>query len=129
MTAAQLSQRASVIRQAVKDGLAWWVSELRGMVPQWVLDRLVGAGDRGAILELGRDQASLLVGPNGKLAASSIPLAAEAIGDVRARLHATIRAEGLSNTVAIRLASDVVFAAELKLPLSAERSLRQIVQN
>jgi len=125
---AALPHRVVAVRQLLGSAVAWWLAELRDMVPQGWLDGLIGARRHGTVLAVGRDQVSLLIERQAH-AATSISLAEDDAGALSARVQAAIRGVGASRTVAIRLEPDAVFECSLELPLAAERSLPQIVRN
>lgn len=128
MTTASLSRSALAGGQLVRQGFAWWCSELAALVPRSLRQRLRFADDP-ASLEMTSEQATLILPGHGRSTVVRLPIPAEDDGAARARLQVALRQQGIGTAVAIRLDPALLLEASLDLPLSAERSLQAIVRH
>lgn len=128
MTTASLSRSASTGGRLVRQGFAWWCSELAALAPRSLRQRLRLADDPCS-LEITSEQATLILPGRGRSASLSLPIPAEGDEAARAHLRAALRQRGVDTAVAVRLAPALLLEASLDLPLSAERSLQAIVRH
>jgi general secretion pathway protein L len=109
MTIALTSPAASDVLRLVRQGFAWWLGELAGMLPPR-LTALFGAEAAPVVL--------VTLGPGGA-----------ALWPSDARRQSAAAAGRRGNRVAIALDRSLVFEAALELPRAAEQALPQILQH
>jgi general secretion pathway protein L len=109
------------VASALRQGMAWWLSELAGLIPQRFARRPESAA---AILELSAGQATLrLAGRRG-----GPPVAMSLPTEDPQQVAAALRQRAVKSVV-IRLDPSLTLEAGVTLPLNAERSLRPILVN
>jgi general secretion pathway protein L len=129
MSGTLLLRPAQAASLAVRRFLGWWIGELAGLAPHWLL-HLVAATDGSAnVLEYARDHAVLVSAARGRAGPMRLPLDGMAAAELRARVRSALGRHRRGNRVSVRLDSSLVFEARLALPFSAQGALRGIVQH
>lgn len=119
----QLTARGS---DTIRGAVSWWLTELRGLL-QW---RLAGHAERApAILEVSPRRATLVLAKRGSTPADELPLGGVDPQEARNLVQAAMRGRRIGDAVIIRLDQSVLLRSVVTLPLAAEHSLRQILQN
>ncbi|MBS0642572.1 MAG: PilN domain-containing protein [Proteobacteria bacterium] len=110
--------------QFVRRGVTWWLNELTALIPRRFLGRIDAAP---AVLEVGRNDATLLLRARGAAEPERMPVQ----GDLEAiRSHVrTVMRRWLSHAVVVRLDRSLLFETSTTLPVAAEASLRPILQH
>jgi general secretion pathway protein L len=123
---AALAQWTALGSDAIRRGVAWWLGELRALLP-W---RVAGRAERApAILEVSPDRATLVLAKRGSAQVQELPLRGVDPAEARRRVQSALRARGIGDAVIIRLDPSLLLRSGVTLPLAAERSLRPILQN
>ena len=121
-----LNQLTALGNDTIRRAAAWWVAELRGMLP-W---HLAGRAEHApAILDVAPHGATLVLAKRGSAPAAELPLGGLASHEARSRVQSAMRARRLGDTVVIRLDESGLLRSIVTLPLAAEHSLRPILQN
>jgi general secretion pathway protein L len=107
MTIASLSPPATGLWRLIRNGVAWWLGELAEMLPRRFAG-LFGRNDEpDALLKIGSGDAILW--------------------SSEAALQSAIRSGRRGDAVTIGLDRSLIFETDIDLPLSAERTLRQVL--
>jgi general secretion pathway protein L len=123
---AALAEITALGGDTVRRAVAWWLGEMRAMLP-W---HLAGRAERApAILDVSPHGATLVLAKRGSAPAAELPLRGIDPQEARNRIEAVLRARRLGETVVIRLHETVLLRTSVTFPLAAERSLRLILQN
>ena len=109
MTIASLSPPAAGLGRLLRHAVAWWLAELTQMLPRRWVGLLGGNETPDAVLKIGAGDAILW--------------------SSEAALQSAIRSGRRGDAVTIGLDRTLIFETGIDLPLSAERSLRQILQH
>lgn len=129
MTTALLSPPAAGIARLIRRGLAWWLGELAQMMPRRLAGLFGRKGDGGPLLKIGAEEMTLLWPDNGRSSPIFVPLTGCSDEERRARLRSALRGSSTGSAVRIGLDGTLLFEASIELPLSAQPSLRQILQH
>jgi general secretion pathway protein L len=109
MTIASLSPPATGFGRLIRHAVSWWLGELAEMLPRRFVGLLGGSEEPDAVLKIGAGDAILW--------------------SSEAALQSAIRSGRRGDAVTIGLDRTLIFETGIDLPLSAERSLRQILQH
>ena len=107
MTIASLSPPATGLGRLIRNGVAWWLSELAELLPRRLAGLFGGNDEPDAVLKIGAGDAILW--------------------SSEAALQSAIRSGRRGNAVTIGLDRSLIFETDLDLPLTAERTLRQVL--
>lgn len=129
MTAAILARPTSAIGQLARRAAAWWLGEVAQMAPPWLLRVLGKPGDPTSILQVGGGEMVLLLADRRRASPIVVPLTGFGDHERRLRIQAVLRTHRASDRVAVRLDRSLVFETGIELPLSAETSLRPILEH
>jgi general secretion pathway protein L len=109
--------------------LTWWLSELAGLAPPQLM-WLVGKQDHtAAVLEVSADDIALVLPRRGTSHPLRVPLSGCDEPTMRARIHAVTRHRRIGNAVTVRLDPGLILETSVTLPVSAEPSLRAVLQH
>jgi general secretion pathway protein L len=123
---AAIAQLTALGGDAIRRAVAWWLAELRGLLP-W---QLAGRAERApAILDVSPRGAVLALAKRGSSPAAELPLSGFDPQDASERVHSVMRARQLGDDIVIRLDESVLLRSSVTLPLAAENALRPILQN
>jgi len=129
MTTAGVSRPTIAAGQAIRRGVSWWLNELAGLVPARLM-WLVGKQDHAAtVLEVAADDIALVLPQRGASHPIRVPLGGCDEQTMRARIHAVMRHRRIGNAVTVRLDPALILETSVTLPVSAERSLRAVLQH
>ncbi len=113
------------VSEAVGWAVSWWLSELAALVPQrFKPDREKAP----TVLEVSAGETVLVLAGRNATHPTRIPLAGVDPEDDRRRVQAARHRRGSGEAI-IRLDQSAVLECRVTLPLSAERSLRPILEN
>lgn len=127
MTTAGLSRPAASLWPLARRCYAWWTAELAAMAPPRLLGLLAPSEQSGPVLEIGRDDTTLLLPPRGGSAPSRLPLGQDDPAALRARVRAALRHHRSGGAATIRLDPSLVLETTLSLPVQAEGRLQPIL--
>lgn len=122
LTTAGLSRPAATLWPLARRGFAWWTAELSSMLPPGLLARLSPSEQSGPFLEIGRDDATLLLPVRGGSAPARLPLGEDDPAALRGRVRAALRHHRSSPSATIRLDPSLVLETSLTLPVQANPS-------
>ncbi|MGE5269918.1 MAG: PilN domain-containing protein [Thiohalocapsa sp.] len=111
---------------ALRRAVAWWLAELRALLPGRLGEY---GGGRPAILEFSANGAALELPNRSAEAADRLPLDGLDSPEARDRVQSALRARRTGDDVVVRLDPSLLLRSSVTLPLAAERSLRQIVEH
>jgi general secretion pathway protein L len=123
------SHSAIVAGRVLRQGLVWWLAELRDMVPRRLVAFLGGNTGNGTVLQIGGDQATLLMRGSRRADAATLPIVRDQLLQSKARTQAMLRSRQAGNRVLIQLAPDAVLEMDIVLPLAAEPTLSQVLRH
>lgn len=123
---AALAQLTAFGSSAIRRAVAWWLAQLRDMIPRQLVERPEHAP---AILDVSPHGITLMLAKRGAGPAVEVPLTGVEPEDLPPRVQAAMRARRLGDTVVIRLHEAALLRTIVTLPLAAEHSLRLILQN
>ena len=123
---AAIAQLTALGGDAIRRAVAWWLAELRGLLPWQLAGRAEHAPD---ILDVSPRGAVLVLAKRGSAPAAELPLSGVDPQEARERVHSVMRARQLGDAVVIRLDEAVLLRSSVTLPLAAENALRPILQN
>jgi general secretion pathway protein L len=113
---------ASVV-DLIQRGVSWWLAELAALVPRRIAHRPENAP---AIVEVSSRESALVLAGRGGSPPIRVPIGGINAQEDRALVQAAMRRR-TSNAAIVRFDQSLLLDANVTLPLSAERSLRQIL--
>lgn len=129
MTTAILARPTNAIGQLLRRAVGWWLAELAQVMPPWLLRLFGKPGDPTSILQLGGSELTLFLADRRRQVPIVVPLTGFGDNERRMRIQAVLRSHRASDAVAVRLDRSLVFETGIELPLSAEGSLRPILEH
>lgn len=129
MTAALISRPTIAAGQLIRRGFSWWLSELLHMAPPRLLHLFGHSASPATVLELGSTRITLILPARGRRNPLVVPLSDYPDQELRQHVQSVIRRHHTDDEVTIKLDRALIFEASLELPLSAESSLRPILQH
>jgi general secretion pathway protein L len=124
-----LSPPANRAEQLVRRAFRWWSSELALLLPHRLLRLFGGTEEPKYVLRIGPSDVRFVAPDRGRLAPVAIPLTGYSDEEMRRRIAAVAEDGWGGAAVAIHLDERLLYRTRIELPLSAELSLRPILQH
>jgi general secretion pathway protein L len=113
--------------RTVRQGFAWWLRELGGMLPRRLIASLGGDVGGNTVLQVGAARTALLLRGRRRFDDVDLPVVQDQILECKAQARVLLRTRRAGTGVVIELASDTMLQLHITLPQAAEPKLPRVL--